>query len=225
MIIAVSSTGMDLDSQIDPRFGRCAYFIVYDTDDMRFEAFNNESISLGGGAGIQSAQFVISKGVEAVITGNCGPNAAKVLTAANVQLFVGQAGTVRSGIERFRNNELRPTREANVSDHYGMNRGNPSSQPRFGSMEMGPTAPQGMGGGMGRGRGMGGGRGMGKGMGYGRGMGQGMGVSERRTFEETTQNSFSKDHELDLLKEKSKELQRQMEEIQDRIKKLDNDET
>jgi predicted Fe-Mo cluster-binding NifX family protein len=163
MIIAVSSTGMDLDSQIDPRFGRCAYFIVCDTDDMHFEAFNNESISLGGGAGIQSAQFVISKGVEAVITGNCGPNAAQVLTAANVQLFVGQAGTVRSGIERFRNNELRPTREANVSDHYGMNRGNPSSQPRFGSMEMGPVAPRGTGRGMGggMGRGMGGGRGAG----------------------------------------------------------------
>lgn len=210
MIIAVSSIGKELDSQIDPRFGRCAYFIVCNTDNMSFEAFNNESANLGGGAGIQSAQFVISQGVEAVITGNCGPNAVKVLTAANVQLFVGQVGTVRSGIERFRNNELRPTREANVSDHYGMNMGNTSPQPRFGGMEMDRAASRGMGGGMGRGRGMcGGGRGMGK------GMGRGVGV----------QKGFSKDAELDLLKEKSKELQRQMEEIQSRIKKLDNDGT
>ncbi len=225
MVVAVSSTGKDLDSQIDPRFGRCAYFIICNTDDMSFEAFNNESINLGGGAGIQSAQFVISKGVEAVITGNCGPNAVKVLTAASVQLFVGQVGTVRSSIERFRNHELRPTRKANVSDHYGMNRGNPSFQPRFGGMEMDPAGSQGMGGGMGRGRGMCGGRGMGKGIGYGRGMGRGMGVSGGEVFDETVQKGFSKGHELDFLKERAKELQRQMEEIQIQIKKLDSDET
>ncbi|MBW1920081.1 MAG: dinitrogenase iron-molybdenum cofactor biosynthesis protein, partial [Deltaproteobacteria bacterium] len=69
MRVAVSSSGDQLDSQIDPRFGRCAYFLIVETDDMSFVAFPNENVALGGGAGIQSAQFVASKGVKAVITG------------------------------------------------------------------------------------------------------------------------------------------------------------
>jgi len=79
MRVAVSSTGNKLDSQIDPRFGRCTYFLIIETDDMSFEVVNNENIALGGGAGIQSAQFVASKGVSAVLTGNCGPNAVRTL--------------------------------------------------------------------------------------------------------------------------------------------------
>jgi predicted Fe-Mo cluster-binding NifX family protein len=70
MKIAVSSNGNHLESQIDPRFGRCAYFLIVNQDDMNFEAFNNESIALGGGAGIQAAQFVASKGAKAILTGH-----------------------------------------------------------------------------------------------------------------------------------------------------------
>ena len=143
MKIAVSSSGNDLDSQVDPRFGRCAYFVIVETDDMGFEAFENENIALGGGAGIQSAQFVASKGAKAVITGNVGPNAVQTLSAAGVETFVGQSGTVREAIERYTKGEINSTSTSNVADHYGM----------------------GSGAGMGRGMGMGGGRGMGRGMG------------------------------------------------------------
>jgi len=143
MKIAVSSSGTDLDSQVDPRFGRCAYFIIVETDDMGFEAFENGSIALGGGAGIQAAQFVASKGAKAVITGNVGPNAVQTLSAAGVETFVGQSGTVREAMERYTKGEINSTSTPNVADHYGM----------------------GSGAGMGRGMGMGGGRGMGRGMG------------------------------------------------------------
>ena len=143
MKIAVSSSGNDLDSQVDPRFGRCAYFIIVETDDMGFEAFENGSIALGGGAGIQAAQFVASKGAKAVITGNVGPNAVQTLSAAGVETFVGQSGTVREAMERYTKGEINSTSTPNVADHYGM----------------------GSGAGMGRGMGMGGGRGMGRGMG------------------------------------------------------------
>ncbi|MFC1535085.1 NifB/NifX family molybdenum-iron cluster-binding protein, partial [Thermodesulfobacteriota bacterium] len=149
-----------------PRFGRCAYFIICDTDDMSFEAFNNENITLGGGAGIQSAQFIASKGAEAVITGNCGPNAVNTLAAADVQLFVGQSGTVKEGMERFKSNELKPAQEANVSDHFGMQRGDTQSQSQVGGV--GTAQPSGRGMGLGRGRGMGRGRGLGRGMGRGK---------------------------------------------------------
>ena len=143
MKIAVSSSGNDLDSQVDPRFGRCAYFIIVETDDMGFEAFENGSIALGGGAGIQAAQFVASKGAKAVITGNVGPNAVQTLSAAGVETFVGQSGTVREAMERYTKGEINSTSTPNVADHYGM----------------------GSGAGMGRGMGMSGGRGMGRGMG------------------------------------------------------------
>jgi predicted Fe-Mo cluster-binding NifX family protein len=120
MKIAVSSSGNNLDSQIDPRFGRCAYFLIADTDDMNFEAFDNESIALGGGAGIQAAQFVASKGAKAILTGNVGPNAVKTLGAVGVEVFVGQNGTVREALERYKGGNQESTRKASVADHYGM---------------------------------------------------------------------------------------------------------
>ena len=152
MKVAISATGKDLNSQIDPRFGRCSYFIIVDTDDMSFEAFDNESIALGGGAGIQSAQFVASKGATVVITGNVGPNAVNTLSAAGVQLVTGQMGTVREAIEDYKGGKVNRSGEATVSDHFGMGGG---------------TGMQ-----AGMGRGAGSGRGMGQGMGRGGGMGQ-----------------------------------------------------
>ncbi|MDB4264601.1 NifB/NifX family molybdenum-iron cluster-binding protein [bacterium] len=147
MKVAVSSNGDNLDAQLDPRFGRCAFFLVVNPDDMSFEAFNNESAAQGGGAGIQAAQFLASQGVDAVITGNCGPNAVQTLAAAGVELFAGQAGIVKAVVEKFKKGNLSPTSAANVDSHFGMGAG----------------AGPGRGGGMGRG--MGGGRGQGRGMG------------------------------------------------------------
>lgn len=123
MKVAVSSEGDQLDSLIDPRFGRCAYFLIVEIEDMSFDAFPNDSIALGGGAGIQSAQFVVSKGAKVVITGNCGPNALRTLSAAGIELFVGQTGSVREAIENYRRGDLRSTSEPNVSGHCGMGRG------------------------------------------------------------------------------------------------------
>ena len=140
MKVAVSSSGRDLNAQLDPRFGRCSYFLIIDTQDMSFEVFENENTDLGGGAGIQSAQFVASKGAKAVITGNCGPNAMQILSAAGVQVYVGQSGIIKDIVESYKNAELTPTAEANTSLHAGM-------------------------GGMGMGRGKGMGRGRGKGQG------------------------------------------------------------
>jgi len=75
MKIAVSATGPGLDSDIDPRFGRCQYLVVGDTDTMEFEGIENQSMMAGSGAGISTAQNVANMGVGVVLTGNCGPNA------------------------------------------------------------------------------------------------------------------------------------------------------
>ena len=146
MKIAVSSSGKDLDSMIDPRFGRCAYFLLVETDDMSFEVFDNQSIASGGGAGIQSAQFISSKGAKAVITGNCGPNAVKTLAAAGIEVFLENTGIVRKVLQKFKNGELTSTNMANASEYSGL--GDRASSGR--GMGLGGQR------GMGRGRGMGG---------------------------------------------------------------------
>ena len=142
MKIAISSMGRDLDAHIEPRFGRCVYFVIVDTDDMSFETFDNEDIALGGGAGIQAAQFVASKGANVVITGNCGPNAVRTLSAAGVEVIVGQKGTIRESIDNYKKGNLKSTIGPNVSDHYGMGGDTP--------MDASPAQPPGFGKGMGR---------------------------------------------------------------------------
>jgi len=153
MKIAVSSSGKNLDSLIDPRFGRCAYFLLVETDNMSFEVFDNQSMASGGGAGIQSAQFISSKGAKAVITGNCGPNAVKTLTAAGIEVFLENTGIVREVLQKYKNKELTSTDMANASEYSGL-----GDRTSFGrGMGLGGQR------GMGRGRGMGGKRGSGAG--------------------------------------------------------------
>jgi len=120
MKIAISSTGKDLNSNVDPRFGRCAYFIIVDPDTMEYEAVENQSAMLGGGAGIQAAQFISSKGAEVVITGNCGPNAVRTLEAAGIKIITGYNGTVRQAIEDFKMGRLKPTSGPTVQEHFGI---------------------------------------------------------------------------------------------------------
>ena len=119
MKIAVTSTGKTLDSQVDPRFGRAACFIIIDTETMDFSAIENESVAAAGGAGISSAKTVIDAGAQAVITGNCGPNAERTLTAAGIKLYVGVTGTVAEAVELFKNGKLTETTEPNVQTHFG----------------------------------------------------------------------------------------------------------
>ncbi|MCD4778892.1 MAG: NifB/NifX family molybdenum-iron cluster-binding protein [Desulfobacterales bacterium] len=173
MKIAVSSYGKDLNSQIDPRFGRCAYFLIVNTDDMSFEAFENKGVSLSGGAGIQAGQFVVSKGAEALITGNCGPKAVQTLSAAGVELFTGHTGSVIEALEKYKSADPAAPKKLKSDEYQGES--GPAGYTQIPNFDRG----SGMGGGRGSGgggRGMGGGgRGMGGGGGCGRGGGGGGG--------------------------------------------------
>ncbi len=196
MKIVVTATIPSLDGSVDPRFGRCPYFVIVETDDLAFEAEENPNIALGGGAGIQSAQFINEKGVRFVLTGNCGPNAYQTLSAAGIEVIVGCSGLVRDVIEQFKTGRLAAANAPNVADHFGT--GNPAPddqvasqqppamettgrQPPMDGMGMGGGGRGGMGRGMGRGGG--GGRGMGRSMGGrgggGRGTGRGIGGGGR----------------------------------------------
>ncbi|MDP8216842.1 MAG: NifB/NifX family molybdenum-iron cluster-binding protein [Candidatus Kaelpia imicola] len=120
MKVCVTAQGDNLDSLIDPRFGRCAYFIIVDTDTLEFEAIENGSISAAGGAGIQSGQLVASKEVSAVITGNVGPNAFRTLEAANVDVITGASGSVKEAVERYKAGEFKSTQGPSVDSKSGM---------------------------------------------------------------------------------------------------------
>ncbi|MBW1817250.1 MAG: NifB/NifX family molybdenum-iron cluster-binding protein [Deltaproteobacteria bacterium] len=120
MKIAVSSCGISLDSPIDPRFGRCDYFLIIDTHDMSFEVFDNVNVGLTQGAGVQSARFVISKGAQAVITGNIGPNAIRALSAVGVEVVLCQEGSNIGAIEKYQKGEFKSVNGASVREHYGM---------------------------------------------------------------------------------------------------------
>ena len=122
MKICISSSGTDLDSNVDPRFGRCPYFIIFDTDNDRFEYFENESRNAMGGAGIQAAQFVVNKGISTIISGAIGPNSFRVFNAANINIYSGVTGTVRETIDKLKNGKLVLTPTPDVQSHYGMGR-------------------------------------------------------------------------------------------------------
>ena len=119
MRIAVTSTGERLDSEVDPRFGRAAFLLIGDTETMEFVVIENENAA-SGAAGIGSAKRVVDEGAEAVLTGNCGPNAERTLSAAGVKLYTGVTGTVAEAVELLKGGKLTTAEEPNVQAHFGM---------------------------------------------------------------------------------------------------------
>jgi predicted Fe-Mo cluster-binding NifX family protein len=107
MKVCISSTGDNLESEVDPRFGRCHYFIIVDTESMKFDVERNANLMARGGVGVQSAQLVSERGVEVVLTGNVGPNAYQTLKAAGIKLITGVSGKVKEQIEEFKTGKLK----------------------------------------------------------------------------------------------------------------------
>lgn len=120
MKVCVTSEGKTLESKVDPRFGRCRYFIIADSETLEFEAVTNPNLDATGGAGVQSGQLMSSKGVKAVITGNVGPNAYQTLTAGGVEIFTGASGTVREAVEKYKKGELESASGPSVGSKFGI---------------------------------------------------------------------------------------------------------
>src|SRR5574344_1573265 len=119
MLIAISASENNLDSQIDLRFGRAKGFIIYDLENNAFEFIDNvQNLDAAQGAGIQAAQNVVNKNVEAVITGHCGPKAFKVLSTSEVKVYTVETGKISEIIEKFKNGELQEAASADVEGHW-----------------------------------------------------------------------------------------------------------
>ena len=122
---------------MDPRFGRCQYFVIADPDTMTSEGFENSAASASGGAGIQAAQSIVGRNIDVLITGNIGPNAHQVLSAANIRIATGASGTIADAIKQYMDGKLTLADVPTAAAHAGMGQG------------------QGQGRGMGKGRGRG----------------------------------------------------------------------
>jgi len=160
MKVAVTATGGTLESSLDPRFGRCPYFLIVETDDLSFEALENPNISRGSGAGIQTAQLVAEKGAQVVLTGNCGPNAYQTLSAAGLDVIVNCSGAVRDAVENFKAGRYQTTERPNVASHFETG----PTQDTAADAPVGPQAAAGFAPGMAAGRRTVGGPGSGTGM-------------------------------------------------------------
>jgi len=148
MKIAVTAAEPSLDAAVDPRFGRCPYFLIVETDDLTFEALENPNLAAGGGAGIQSAQSMSDHRVNVVLTGACGPNAIRTLSAAGIRVVVGCSGLVGDVVNRFKAGQFKLVDQPDVGSHVGA-----------GTSAQSPAPGMGQGGGRGMGRSGGGQRG------------------------------------------------------------------
>ena len=124
MKIAIASSGKTLESQVDPRFGRCPYFLIVDSETEDFEVLENTAGQASRGAGISAAQIIVNKGAGAVIAGNFGPNAISVLSPSKIKIFGGVFGiTAKEAIKQYKSSELKEITANTTPFGMGMGRG------------------------------------------------------------------------------------------------------
>jgi predicted Fe-Mo cluster-binding NifX family protein len=110
MKIAFTSKGKTLQSEVDARFGRCPFFVIYDTETKEIEVIDNQdSDKEAHGAGPKTAQKLSEHSCNVLITGNGpGGNAATVLAKMNIEIFIGAADkTIEAAILAHQNNEFK----------------------------------------------------------------------------------------------------------------------
>jgi predicted Fe-Mo cluster-binding NifX family protein len=120
MKVAVSAQSDDIDSLVDPRFGRAAWFIIVDSENLEWTAVDNrENADASGGAGVPAGTIIADQGVRSVITGNVGPNAYKVLAAAGVDIYqAGNGITVRDAVRSLGRDDLSRLSSPTVAGHW-----------------------------------------------------------------------------------------------------------
>ena len=89
-----------MDALINEQFGRAPMFAIYDTENSNIEFIDNSaSASAAHGAGINTAQMLISKGIDVAVGAHIGPKSAEILSSANIRLCEKEFKTVREAIE------------------------------------------------------------------------------------------------------------------------------
>jgi predicted Fe-Mo cluster-binding NifX family protein len=119
MKVAISSSDQAPTGNVDPRFGRCAYFMVFDSETNEWSCGNNEqNMQAVQGAGIQAAQNALNQGANVVISGHIGPKAFHVLQTAGVAVYLAENMSVQAALDAFNANTLPKTEGADVEGHW-----------------------------------------------------------------------------------------------------------
>ena len=121
--IAVTVAESSLDAAVDPRFGRCPYLILVDSESESFEALKNTNADRGNAAGVQSAKMIAAKGVKVLLTGKCGPKAMDELAAAGIKVVPDCSGTARDAIAKYKAGQLQPAGESSTGPRSAAGRG------------------------------------------------------------------------------------------------------
>lgn len=119
MKVAVSAAGQDLESQVNPRLGRCEYFVVYDPDSGDVSHVENTGVNATGAAGIATAGLLSDLDVDILVTGMVGPNAFAALQAGGIKIYTGASGKVKDAIEMYRKGKLTESKGANSPGYHG----------------------------------------------------------------------------------------------------------
>jgi len=88
MKVAITSTGNTLESKLDQRFGRCAFFAIYDTETNGMEFLPNPNKDSQEGAGPAAVQLVAVRNVNRIISGEFGIKIKSLLDSLKIQMIV-----------------------------------------------------------------------------------------------------------------------------------------
>ena len=119
MRIAISTTGDTKENNLDKRFGRCEFFLIYDTEADSYEAVSNEGINASGGAGIKAASQIIDAKADIIITGNLGPNAFELIEKAGIKGYTCEVVPAFKAVEMYQKGSLTEISNAGTA-HHGM---------------------------------------------------------------------------------------------------------
>ncbi|MBN1941400.1 MAG: NifB/NifX family molybdenum-iron cluster-binding protein [Candidatus Diapherotrites archaeon] len=126
MKVAVSAESNDIEQNVNPMFGRCPGFLIIEIENKEIKNhsfISNKAVYAGGGAGIAAAQEIASQGVEAIISGNIGPNAFIVLQQSGIKIFQATGMSVKDAVKKMLEGKLKELTVSSVPGHFGMGKG------------------------------------------------------------------------------------------------------
>ncbi len=106
--LIITSTGQDLDSPVEIRFGRSPYFVHFNVESGEKKCVANPGKDASGGAGVKAVQFLVDAGIDVLITGKVGPHAESALKETGIRVYgVAPTLTVKEALEHFGQGKLK----------------------------------------------------------------------------------------------------------------------
>jgi predicted Fe-Mo cluster-binding NifX family protein len=119
MKVAICALSGDIGGGVDARFGRAAFFAVYDTDASSWQVLQNRAgTDSEQGAGIQAALLLAQHGVTALVTGHCGPKAYIALSTGGITVSLTDCTDVKAALAAYLCGSLRLLTAPDVQSHW-----------------------------------------------------------------------------------------------------------